>query len=403
MKLLVADQLSSDVVNSLADGGCDVRFEPDLTSEQLATEVGETNVLVVRSTKVPSDVIDNARHLSLIVRAGAGVNNIDVEAASARGIYVSNCPGRNSDAVAELAMGMIIACDRRIVDASAALRSGHWRKKEFGKAAGLRGRTLGVLGLGMIGRAVARLGVAFGMDVVGWSRSLTPASASELGIGLVGSPIEIASVSDAVTLHLALKPETRGLVDSQFLDRMKPGAILVNTARGELVDYDALQTVIREKELRVGLDVFDNEPAGGTNDFQDLELASGVTCTPHIGASTAQASQAIADEVVRIVRSFRETGRPINAVNLCERSPATHSLAVRHFNRIGVIAGVLDSLRAEGINVEEMDNTIFEGATAACCTLRLDQRPSESFLSGIEANQNILQVTLERVESDAPT
>ncbi|MDA1018062.1 MAG: 3-phosphoglycerate dehydrogenase family protein [Planctomycetota bacterium] len=399
MRILIADKLSDSTVQQLADPHTEIRFQPDLSEEQLPDAIGDANVLVVRSTKVTSATIDLAAHLSLIIRAGAGVNTIDVETASSRGIYVTNCPGKNSDAVAELAIGLLIACDRRIVDAGVAMRSGQWRKKEFGKAAGLRGRRLGILGLGTIGRAVVRRAIALEMSVTAWSRSLTPEIADGLGIKFAPTPLDVARTSDAVSLHLAATKDTVGLVDAEFLSQMKPGSILVNTSRGDIIDTAALKLAIAEKNLRVGLDVFADEPADGTADFLDSGLAQLVTATPHIGASTEQASQAIADEVVRIVRSFRETGRPANVVNLCARSPATHSLVVRHFNRVGVIAGVLDALREEGVNVEEMDNTIFDGASAACCTLQLDQAPSTALLTAIEAGNDVLQVTLEARDS----
>ena len=177
-----------------------------------------------------------ASKLSLIVRAGAGVNTIDVEAANQRGIYVTNCPGKNSAAVAELAIGLLIACDRRIVSATNDLRSGQWRKKEYGKARGLRGRTLGIIGVGMIGKEVIRRAHGLGMQVVAWSRSLNEALAAELGVTYCASPLEVAQCSDAVSIHVAAAPETNKLVGREFLDAMKNGAILINAARGEVVD-----------------------------------------------------------------------------------------------------------------------------------------------------------------------
>ena len=257
------------------------------------------------------------KKLSLIVRAGAGVNTIDVEAANQRGIYVTNCPGKNSAAVAELAIGLLIACDRRIVSATNDLRGGQWRKKEYGKARGLRGRTLGIIGVGMIGKEVIGRAHGLGMQVVAWSRSLTEATAAELGVTYCASPLEVARCSDAVSIHVAAAPETNNMVGREFLDAMKNDAILINAARGEVVDRDALLDAIQRKGLRVGLDVFADEPKPGEAPFADTQLAQLVTATPHIGASTDEASEAIADEVVRIVRLFRETGKPVNTVNMC--------------------------------------------------------------------------------------
>ncbi len=395
MKVLIADKLSQSTEQALRDLGTTLEVKPDLTADDLPAAIGDSQVLVVRSTKVTAATIAAGKKLSLIVRAGAGVNTIDVEAASQRGIYVTNCPGKNSAAVAELALGLLIACDRRIVNATNDLRSGQWRKKEYGKARGLRGRTLGIVGVGMIGKEVVRRAHGLGMHVVAWSRSLDQALAAELGVDYCASLLEVARRSDAVSLHVAAAPETIGLVNREFLDALKDGAILVNTSRGEVIDQKALVEAIPRKGLRVGLDVFAEEPKPGEAPFADTELASLVTATPHIGASTDEASEAIADETVRIIRLFRETGKPANTVNMCARSPATHSLVVRHYNRVGVLASILDLLREEGINVEEMENTIFDGARAACCTLQLDTPPSDTIVATLTGHEAILQVSLE--------
>ncbi len=398
MKVLIVDKLSGETVTALEKLHLRVETRTDLTAETLAGAMSDVAIVIVRSTKVTAATIAAAPLLSLIIRAGAGVDTIDVAAASERGIYVANCPGKNTAAVAELAIGLLIAADRRIADATVALREGKWRKKEFGVARGLAGRTLGILGFGAIGQAVARRAKALEMPVVAWSRSLTPEKAKECGVGFAASPEALAEASDAVSIHLASTPETKHLVNKQFLDAMKPGAILVNTSRGPLVDTAALRAAIAEKKLRVGLDVFEGEPAGGEAEFADRALAGLTTCTPHIGASTDQAAEAIADEVVRIVRTFLRTGRPCGAVNLCARSPATYRLVVRHLNRVGVLAGILDALREEGINVEETENTIFEGAKAACCAMLLDQAPSDRFVTAIRRNENILNVMLSACE-----
>jgi len=398
MKVLIADKISEQTIRALQEMDCKVHFQPDLSSDDLPRAIADHNVLVVRSTKVTDATIDAASSLSLIVRAGAGYNTIDVAAASSRGIYVTNCPGKNKDAVAELAVGLLIAVDRRLVSASADLCAGKWRKKEYGKASGLKGRTLGVLGMGTIGRTVVSIAQSLGMNVIAWSRSLDDAKAELFGIERAENPWDLARKSDAISIHLASVPETKHLVNSEFLRAMRDNAILVNTSRGDLIDTVALKNAIREKKLKVGLDVFENEPGGGEAEYDDAELAAMVTATPHIGASTDQAAEAIAAETARIVRVFRETGKPPNAVNLCERTPATHSLVVRHLDRVGVLAGVLSCLKSEEINVEEMENTIFEGNEAACCTLLLTTAPSSKILAKLEEDANILQVTLEKRE-----
>jgi D-3-phosphoglycerate dehydrogenase / 2-oxoglutarate reductase len=392
MNVLIADKLSTETAQRLMALGPNVAVQANLSAEELPAALGDTHILVVRSTQVTKEAISSAPQLALIVRAGAGVNTIDVAEASRRGVYVANCPGKNTAAVAELAIGLLIAADRGIVEATLALRSGKWRKKQFGAARGLKGRTLGILGYGAIGRAVAERAKGLQMRIAAWSRSLTLETAEAEGVEHAATPLELAEMSDAVSVHLALTDDTRGLVGEELFRALRPGAIFINTSRGELINTAALKRAIASRRLRVGLDVFEDEPAGGEGEFADVELAAAVAATPHIGASTDEASEAIAAEVVRIVEIFLKTGRPPGVVNLCARSPATHQLVVRHFNRVGVLAGVLDGLREEGVNVEEMGNTIFAGAEAACCTLHLDQPPSEKLLTRLREDPRILHV-----------
>ncbi|MBN1393904.1 MAG: hypothetical protein JW959_02650 [Pirellulales bacterium] len=395
MKVLIADKLSSEAVTSLEKLGLEVEVRSELTADTLPDAVSDVGILVVRSTKVTAATIKAAPQLSLIIRAGAGYDTIDLAAASSRGIYVANCPGKNTFAVAELAIGLMVAADRRIVNAAVSMREGKWQKKEYGKSRGLAGRTLGILGFGQIGRAVAQRARGLGMKIITWSPlDLTPEQAEAEGIGYCDTPEQLAAEADAVTIHMASNSETKHTVGKKFLDAMKPGAILINTSRGPLVDTQALRKAIAEKGLRVGLDVYEGEPAAGDKEFPDAELASMATCTPHIGASTDQAAEAIAIEVVRIVDLFLKTGHPAGTVNICARSAATYRLVLRHLNRVGVLAFVLDGLREEGINVEEIENTIFEGAEAGCCSMLLDQKPSEKLIKHFRGNQSILYVML---------
>ena len=393
MNVLIVDKLSPEVVKSLEALGLQVEVRDYLDADSLPGALKFTDILVVRSTKVTAAAIKVAPLLSLIIRAGAGVDNIDLAAASAQGIYVANCPGKNTAAVAELAIGLLVAADRRIADATMSMRGGKWKKKEFGKARGLAGRTLGILGYGAIGRATAQRAMGLDMKVMAWSRSLTHDMAEADGISYAASPDELAAKCDAVSIHLAFTPEMKHFVGAKFLNAMRPGAILINTSRGALVDTAALRAAIAAKGLRVGLDVFEGEPSGGECEWTDKELAALVTCTPHVGASTDQASEAVAAEVVRIVKTFIATGNPPGTVNLNAHSPARHRLVVRHYNRVGVLACVLDGLREEGINVAEMENTIFAGGSAACCSMRLDQQPSILMLAALRKNENILHVS----------
>ena len=393
IKILIADKLSPVAVDKLKKLGAEIEVNPDLKADDLPGAVGGAEVLVVRSTKVTAQTIDAAKDLSLIIRAGAGVNTIDLKSASTHGIHVANCPGMNTAAVAELALGLIIACDRRIPNATADLRDGKWKKKEYGKAAGLKGRTLGIVGVGSIGKALARAAQGLDIHVIGWSRSFTPELAEELNIGFCKTPLELAEKSDIVSVHLAATPETKHFINAEFFDKMKDGASFVNTSRGEVVDSSALEKAIDEKGIKAGLDVYENEPASGDNTFADTGFASKIMGTPHIGASTEQASNAIAQGVVDNVTQYLNTGKPLFAVNL--RGKRSHiNLVVRHYNRVGVLAGVLDILKNVGINVEEMENTIFEGGEAASCNLLLDKTPDESSMKRLSGMDNIIQVML---------
>lgn len=395
LRVLVADKLSASAIDALRALDAEVRVEPDLTAADLPEAIGSAEILVVRSTKVTRATIAAGRHLSLIVRAGAGVNTIDIDAASEYGISVTNCPGKNTAAVAELAIGLMIAADRRIPAATADLMAGRWRKKEYGVARGLFGRTLGIVGFGSIGRAVADRAAGLGMQVCAWSRSLTDEQAERAGVRRCAALTELAARSDVVSVHLAAGPQTNGLIGAGFFAALPDGAIFVNTSRGEIVDERALAAAISGRRIRAALDVFAEEPQGGDAPYENTDLLRELcAATPHVGASTDQASEAIAAEVVRIVEVYLRSGRPINAVNIRGSSEQAVSLVVRHFNRVGVLAGVLDALKDADINVEEMENTIFRGGTTASCALRLDRAPDAASIERIRSAENIIQVML---------
>ena len=400
MRVLIADKFEPSGLAGLARTGCEVSYEPGLKDEALAERVASLrpDVLIVRSTPVPESVLD-AGPLRLVVRAGAGYNTIDVAAASRRGIYVANCPGKNSIAVAELAFGLILALDRRIADNVLALRSGEWNKAEYSKARGLYGRVLGLLGAGSIGREMIPRAHAFGMSVAAWSRSLTREHAAALGIARMDTPVEVAAAADIVSVHLALTPQTRGLCNRDFFAAMKPGSCFINTARGEIVDEEALREAVETRGIRAGLDVYQQEPNAGKGEFSSAiaRLAS-VYGTHHIGASTEQAQEAIASETVRIVQVFLESGKVPNAVNLAKKTPATCTLVVRHRDRPGVLASVLDAISAARINVQEMENVVFEGAEAAVARINLERTPSPEEMGGLRAaNPDILDISLIRL------
>ncbi len=399
MKTLIADKFSEAHIARLNQLGCEVTYKPTAKAEELPELIGPYKILVVRGKQVTAETLQAASQLALVLRAGAGVNTIDVKTASARGVFVSNCPGKNSIAVAELVFALLLAIDRRIPENAAALRAHQWNKKEFSKADGVFGKTLGVIGTGQIGREVISRARAFGLRVIAWSRSLTPEKAERLGIERCENVDDVFRRADIVTLHLALKPDTRKLVNAARLALLKPNAILINTARGEVVDQAALRAALQGGKLRAGLDVFDPEPAEAVADFNDPILDLPNLCgTHHIGASTEQAQEAIAEEAIRIIQTFVQTGVVLNCVNLATRTPAKWQLVVRHYDRVGVLAFVLDQVRRAGINIEEVQNVIFEGAAAASCRIQLDAEPGAELLASIKAgNPDIMGIELLRI------
>ena len=402
MKVLIADKFEKVGIDGLKELGCAVVSRPELTAQALPGAVKEVDphILIVRSTKVTAETLHAGTSLTLVIRAGAGIDTIDVATASSRGIFVSNCPGKNSIAVAEVVMGLVLACDRRIPDQVADLRQGKWNKAEYSKARGLYGRTLGIVGLGQIGREVAVRARAFGMRVLAWSRTLTHEEADRLELAYAQSPLEVARLSDVVTINVAANAETKHLVDAEFLAAMQPGAYLINTSRGSVVDEAALRQAVSEKKIRAGLDVFQHEPAGGTGEFRSPLLQEpGVYGTHHIGASTDQAQVAIAHEVIRIVQAFQATGEVPNVVNRLARSSASHVLVIRHRNRPGVLAHVFGVLANAQINVEEVENIIYHGAQATLARIHLDGQPGNGALERIKSgNADIISVELSAID-----
>lgn len=393
MRLLIADKMDTQALEELKILGVEIISRPELTKETLPAALEGVGILVVRSTEVTSRAIESAKQLNLIVRAGAGVNTIDVTAASARGIYVANCPGKNAIAVAELTMGLILALDRRIVDATTDLRAGRWEKSRYSAAQGVFDRRIGIAGLGSIGREVLVRARAFGLQPHAWSRSLTQARAAKMDIGFARSLEELASRSDIFTIHLPLNPQTRGAISRSVIEALPDGAIVVNAARSEVLDYAALEELCGRKNLRVGLDVFAGEPAGGSAPFEAKILSSGIVYgTPHIGASTEQAQRAIAQETARIIRSFLTEEDVPNVVNICAASPARFTVVLRMLDKVGALANTLSVLKRHGINIEEISNTVFEGAHATCTKLRVSGRPSDACLKEISVFDEVLHV-----------
>lgn len=318
MKILIADAFPEEHRDRLA-AAHDCAYEPDTTADQLADRIGGCAVLVVRSTRVTAETLQAADSLRLVIRAGSGTNTIDRDAASRLGIHVSNVPGRNAIAVAELTFALLLALDRDIPGNVADLRAGRWDKKRYSRARGLFGRTLGVVGLGRIGLEVAERAAAFGMRVRAVAKPGRDREAQEraraIGITFVEDLAELARTCDVLSLHVPSAEDTRHLVDRDLLAQVRPGTIVLNTARGDLVDEDALIEAMDAKGVRAGIDVFADEPGAPTGTVESRLAAHPNVCgTHHIGASTEQAQLAVAAEVVRMVEEFA-AGTVLHCVN----------------------------------------------------------------------------------------
>jgi D-3-phosphoglycerate dehydrogenase len=400
--VLLADSFRPKGLEALGSLGCEIVLDPSLKDGALVEAIAATNpdILVVRSTKVTAQMLDASENLSVVIRAGAGYDTIDVAAASKRGISVANCPNKNAIAVAELAWALILSCDRKVPDQVADLRNGRWNKKEYAKANGLHGRTLGVVGLGGIGKEVIRRGAAFGMNIVAWSKSLTDETAAALGVKRCDSLMNLAKMSDIVTIHLASTPETKNIIDKSFLHALQDGTTIINTSRGDIIDEQALHVATQEKSLCVGLDVYQGEPSSGEADFTpEIVQNKCVYGTHHVGASTQQAQDAIAMEAVRIIESYVKSGEVLNSINRANSTPAKALISVRHLNIPGVLAHIFESISSAGVNVEEMENIIYEGAEAACARIQLGEMPTQEQIEKIRDNDNVLSVTVSTIES----
>lgn len=395
--MLIADSVADSVAERLREDGHDVEVGAHLDGDSLPGAVGEADVLVVRSTKVTEAAIEAAGRLQLIVRAGAGVNTIDTEAAARRGIYVCNVPGRNAIAVAELTMGLILALDRHIPDNVAELRAGNWDKQRFARARGLYGRTLGVIGCGDIGLEVAARARAFGLHLLVVAKDRDEAIDARLD-ELDAERVEQTALlerSDIITFHVPATDDTKNLVDADLLASLRPGTWIINTSRGEIVDEAALLEALDddERDLRAALDVYRDEPASKRGDFDSpLARHPRVYGTHHIGASTEQAQEAIADGVVSIVRGLAN-GTVTNVVNLETRPTGSTTLNIRHLDRVGVLSGILRVLREAEINVGQMENRIFAGEHAAVATMQVAGEVDDTVVQRIREVEHVLHVS----------
>lgn len=316
-RVLATDKLSESGMTELENNpDFDVVFEHDSTSPRFAEELAGASALIVRSaTMVNDQLMDLGPNLKVIGRAGVGVDNIDLAAASRRGIAVVNAPSGNTIAAAELTMALMLASVRHVAAADASIRSGRWDRATF-KGGELRGRRLGLIGAGRIGTEVAIRCMAFGMDVIVHDPYLSPDRAAEIGSRLTTLD-EVIETGDVISIHVPLTEETRGIINAESLGRMKPGTFIINASRGGVVNEADLAAALRAGHLGgAGLDVYEQEPLADDSPLRD---APRLTLTPHLGASTVEAQEHVAIEVahnIAMVLSEGDTSMVLNQAEL---------------------------------------------------------------------------------------
>lgn len=407
MRILIADKFQKNYLSALQALGHEITLSPDLSAETLPSIIKSYECLIVRSTKVTAETIESSDKLSLIIRAGDGVNTIDLDAAAKKAIFVTNTPGKNSLAVAELAFGLMLAIDRKIPDNVIDLRNSVWNKEKYSKAEGIYGKTVGIVGMGETGLAFADRAKAFGMTVIAFDPiailSKSPRILDRVAnrvFYFVSTTEELAKKSDIITFHVPSNPHTKRMINKDFLKNVKENAILINTSRGDIVDDDALIDAMNKKNIRVGLDVFNNEPAESESKFETaLSKHQNVYGTHHIGASTEQAQDAIAAEVIEILKNY-EIGAVKHPVNIEMRPITKHTLVLRIFDKVGVLASVLNFLKDQGISVQQMDSKVFNGEVTQQVVLHLSKCPDEKCIAAISKISEVIQVSLKSIVSD---
>lgn len=398
MKILIACDLPRSALDALRDLGCVVACAPVANGAVTAETLSDVNVLVVGEARVSSECIQAGPNLQLIVHAGPGAAEIAVDEAANLGIFVAHCPDQDAYAIAELALGLLLALDRQIVDNTITLRAGRWTRSEFLGGLGLAGRMLGILGFDAAARALASRARACEMLVAAWSPTLTPEQAAAADVEYCDWPRDVARLADAVVVLPIGDAATEQHVDSEFVHTLPDGASLVHLGHPGAVDESALADAVKRRGLRVAVDTHASVPVGDSNRFRSRLLQlPGVIGTHHVRAATAQAQEAIAREVVAIVRAFLLTGRPPHALNVAERTPARWQLLLRVRDEVGVMASILDAIRADGINAEEISSHVFTGARAASCTISLGERPSAETLEAIRALPVVLHLDVRAV------
>ncbi len=336
-RVLVADDLSAEGVQILRAAGLEVDVRVGMKPEQLEAVIGGYDAIAVRSaTKVTARVLDRAERLKVVGRAGVGVDNVDLDAATRRGVVVMNTPGGSSVTVAELTVAMMMALSRHIAQATASVKAGKWEKKKF-QGRELAGKTLGVVGIGNIGSVVVERCLGLRMRVIAYDPFISPEAAAKMGVTLVTLD-EVWRDSDVISLHVPLTEQTRNIVDGRALARMKKGVLLVNAARGGLVDEKALAEALASGQVGgAALDVFEKEPPPADHPLLKLD---GLICTPHLGASTEEAQAAVAVAIAEQMALYLTEGIVKNAVNV----PSLPKEALQRFGPYLALAERLGSL-----------------------------------------------------------
>lgn len=399
MKILVADLFSPDGIAEMKKMGHEVTYEPKVVGADFVKTIGsvQPTVLVVRSKKVTKEVIDANPKLEMVIRAGAGYDTIDVEYCSHKGIYVCNCPGKNSVAVAELAMGIMIAIDRRIAENNQLLKEGKWEKGMFADCIGLKGRTVGLLGIGNIGKEVCKRCTAFGMKVIAWDAFLSAEEITAMGATKIETAQEIAKQADIISIHVPAVKETIKMVNKEFLALLKPQAVLINTARANLVvEEDILAHLDSVKGFWYGSDVFSAEPAEKKAAY-DNKLAKHpkVVGTHHIGASTIEAETAIGIEAVRMVKEYGAMKKVNNCVNMAMDVKSTHCMSIKYKSEVGTLAAILGHFSEHKLKIEELRNEVFKDRHACVSTIHFtgDVAKKDELVGAIAKVPGILDTT----------
>ncbi|MFQ5805208.1 MAG: NAD(P)-dependent oxidoreductase [Phycisphaerae bacterium] len=396
MKILVGCSLPESALQELRSLGTEVLYEPDLTTERMEKLVRDVAVLIVCRTRVSPEVIAAGKELQMIVRAGTDTANIAVEEASTQGIFVSNCPYKDAVAIAELIFGLLLALDRRVLENVAAFQKGVLDQPRAIDALGLEGRRLGVLGFGPVEQEIVKRARAFEMKLLAWSPTLTPELAAASQVEFCAWPRELARQSEMVTVYAPQQETGEVLVDAEFLENLRDGAYLVYVGHPAALDQTALAETARARHLRVAYDISAPQlVSSDTGRFRSsLQALPGVIGTHQLADRTRQAYEATAAEVVRVIREFLVAGEVVNCVNLMEHSPATWQLVLRLRDTVGVLASIMEHIRTDGINVEEVSSRVFTGAQAGFCSVALDERPSAEALNAIRELDGVLHLEL---------